>query len=176
MWLVCAALSLPAFEKMTLNTTNNVADFGVEISVRKTRETNARKRLLCWVPTSVALLLLRPLGVHGCRRDNLPFPWKCEMESGWDPGGWTTAKVDSHRCPRQPFALLVIADWVNPARKLLDYNATLKASAYTDLRQAMVEYATKIASQTTDVTRIKTIMDKWQLLVVFNSLNTTLYD
>jgi hypothetical protein len=52
----------------------------------------------------------------------------------------------------------------------------LKASAYIDLRQAMVAYVTKIASQTTDATRIKTIMDKWQLLVVFNSLNTTLCD
>jgi hypothetical protein len=52
----------------------------------------------------------------------------------------------------------------------------LKASAYIDLRQALVAYVTKIASHTTDTTRIKTIMDKWQLLVVFNSLITTLYD
>jgi hypothetical protein len=73
MWLDCAAISLSAFEKLTSITTNNMTDFGVEISVQKTRETNSRNTCVGCRSTSHALLLLRPLGVHGCSRNNPLF-------------------------------------------------------------------------------------------------------
>jgi hypothetical protein len=49
-------------------------------------------------------------------------------------------------------------------------------SAYADLRSAIVISVTGIASETLDVSRVVQIVDKWQLLVLFDTVNTGLYD
>jgi hypothetical protein len=50
----------------------------------------------------------------------------------------------------------------------------LASSAYADLRTAIVTFVTGLASETLDASRIVQIVDKWQLLVLFDPVNPRL--
>jgi hypothetical protein len=52
----------------------------------------------------------------------------------------------------------------------------LASSAYADLRTAIVTFVSGIASETLDASRIVRIVDKRQLLVLFDPVNPGLYD